>query len=145
MREAVRLPEVACQLFCGRDRTTHFKTDPQELPFKIPQSLDVWGLAMDHKGSAQMPLFDCERIVLYRRSNPCPWRACDRIGSAPGDPLIPTRGTDQQIIQYVLLGPGWESSAIDIYWGLIRKAIMLNKEADPMLAMVYESALVGSK
>jgi hypothetical protein len=141
MSETIRLPEVACQLFCGYGRVIHFKTDPQELPFRIQQGLDIWGLALDHEGLAQTPLFDCERIVLYRRSNPCPWRACDRIDSTLDYHSIPIRGTEQ----YILLGPGWESNATDIYWGLIRKAIMLNRETDPMLAMVYESALVGSK
>lgn len=141
MTELAKLPEVACQLFCGHGRPIHFAADPQELPFKIQQGLDVWTLTLDHDGFPETPLFDCERVVLYRFNARQPWMATDRKGANVSLGHEIPHVADN----YVLLGPGWESNAIDIYWGLIRKAIQLNRETNPLLAMVYESALAGSK
>jgi len=135
----IELPEVSCQLFCGYKRIVHFSTDPQELPFKIPRSLDIWSLALDYDGFAETPLFDCERVVVYRSSERCPWRSTDQIG------LVIDRIPISKGEHFVLLGPGWEGNAVDLYWGLIRKAILLNRQTRPLLAMVYESALAGSK
>ena len=141
MNEIPELPEVACQLFCGYGRTIHFRTTPQELPFKIEKGLDVWTLTLDYDGSPETPLFDCERVVLYRHNAQQPWLATDRRGAnvSIGHEIPHTADN------YILLGPGWEANAIDLYWGLIRKAIWMNRETNPLLAMTYESALEGSK
>lgn len=140
MPEDIQLPEVSCLVICNKKPVLRFLAGPQELAFRIPQSLDMWSLAYERDDDFMTPLFDTERVVIFRRTERFPWRASDQM-----DIDANIFAYQPAIYHYVHLGPGWESRSVDLYWGLIRAAIALNREQNPMLAMVYESALAGSK
>jgi len=113
---------------------------PESLPTDVPRFLDRWSMMVVLCDGVWTPFFDTERVVIYRSDADFPWMASDKC-SLEDSAFAGQPGIDA----YLHLGPGWEGHAVDLYWGLCRAAIRAAKDEDPMLAMVYEAALVGSK
>ena len=127
---------------CGAE----FVATPETLPDLLSKSVPVnavWELLTGFREVDMLPYFDCGRLIQYRQNNP-PWRA-GKLDTWPkrtlAQPHWQWRG------DAILIGPGWESYASDIYWAVARalrrhfQGPAFDTEKDQMIKMALEAMM----
>ncbi len=106
-----------------RCRICQFMATPETLPAEIGKrvlsSCESWDLWTGFHGKELALCFDTERVVHYEPGNQTPWTA------AHSDALLMTLPRTRGNMgswngAAIMLGPGWESYAADIYWSAAR-------------------------
>lgn len=123
-----------------------FSATPTTLPDLLGKSMpinDGWELMTGFGKDDMLPYFDCERLIQYGQKNP-PWRA-GKLDTWPRRTVAQSHWAWRG--DAILIGPGWESYAADIYWAVARalrrhfQGPAFDSDKDQMIKMALEGMM----
>jgi hypothetical protein len=127
-----------------------FMATPETLSAEVGKktiSPEPWSLWTGYQDQEFMAYFDTERVLHYDTSYRSPWTACGSTKKVGFQRMRMRSGMYSWSGPQILLGPGWEGYAPEIYWAVARAlrrhfdGPAFNSEKDQMVVMALEGMM----